>query len=102
HRLAELAGNATLFAVGVATQRVQPAETRRHRCLLFRIENRDLALEEIPPGEAQPLEQFGEHEAREEILDRSHSSHLCPVSSRCSRASGSRRPPPPARPASRE
>src|SRR5487761_246210 len=43
-RLAELAGDATLLAVGIAAQRVQAAESRRLRGLLFRVVERVLAL----------------------------------------------------------
>src|SRR5436853_5863134 len=37
YRLAQLAGDAALFAVGIAAQRVQSPEARAHRRLLFRI-----------------------------------------------------------------
>gem|GEM_PF-4510532 len=39
-RLTKLAGNAALFTVGVAPERVQAAKARRHRRFLFRVENR--------------------------------------------------------------
>src|SRR4051812_802766 len=47
HGLAELARDATLFAVRIATQRMQAAEARRHRRLLFRIVHRELVREEF-------------------------------------------------------
>src|SRR5690242_4790612 len=44
HRLAKLAGDAALFPVGVAAQRVQAAEARRLRELLVRVVHRVLRL----------------------------------------------------------
>src|SRR5207244_5550114 len=38
---AQLAGDAALFPVRIAAQRVQAAEARAHRCLLFRELHRD-------------------------------------------------------------
>src|SRR5690606_16224684 len=46
-RFAQLAGNASLFAIGIATQRVQTTEPGRSGRLLMRIPQSHLALEEI-------------------------------------------------------
>src|SRR4249920_1634982 len=70
HRLAELARDAALLAVRVAAQRVQAAEARRQRRLLFRELDRDLARPEMPARQGHALEELAEHEAREEALDR--------------------------------
>ena len=43
HRLAQLAGDAALLAVRIAAQRMQAAEARRLRRLLFRVVDRELA-----------------------------------------------------------
>src|SRR5450759_2332966 len=50
YRLAQLAGNAALLAVGVAAQRVQAAKARRLRRMLLRILHRNLAREQMPSG----------------------------------------------------
>jgi hypothetical protein len=55
HRFAQLAGDAALFAVLVAAQRVQAAEARAQRRLLFRELHGDLALEEMAPVSLRPL-----------------------------------------------
>src|SRR5690606_4873658 len=65
-----------LFAVRVAAQRVQAAEPRRHRRLLLRVLDGDLAREEVPAGEPQPLQHLAQHETREEIPDRFHLRYL--------------------------
>src|SRR6478609_3093126 len=54
-RLAQLAGDAALLAVLVAAQRVQAAEARAERRLLFRILDRDLLRQEVAAGEAHAL-----------------------------------------------
>src|SRR5437667_2139464 len=59
-RLAQLAGDAALLAVGVAAQRMLAAETRRERPLLERIIERRLGLEEIA---------HGQHEGGDELLE---------------------------------
>src|SRR5690606_24113530 len=41
---AQLAGDATLFAIGIATQGVQTPEARRSRCFFLRIAQSDLAF----------------------------------------------------------
>jgi hypothetical protein len=87
HRFAQLAGDAALFAVFIAAQRVQPAEARRNRRLLFRELHGDLALERIASGQREALEQFGEEEGLEKKLNelRSWLVHP-PFISRCSTA----------------
>ena len=62
HRLAQLAGDAALLAVGIAAQRVQTAEARRLRRLLLRVLDRELAREEVAPGQAHALQQLDEQE----------------------------------------
>ncbi len=69
HCLAELAGDAALFAVLVAAQRVQPAKARRQRSLLFGELHRHLAAERVPAGQGHALDQFHEHEALEKVLE---------------------------------
>src|SRR5258705_7074872 len=68
-RLAQLAGDAALLPIGVAAQRVQPAEARALRRLLLRIHDGDLAGEHVAAREPQALQQLGEHEARGDVLD---------------------------------
>src|SRR5207237_5712254 len=65
--LAELACDAALLAVGVAAQRVQPAEARALGRLLLGVHHRHLALEEEAPGEHEPLHELGEHQAGGEV-----------------------------------
>src|SRR6266852_8800687 len=65
--LAQLAGNAALLAVRVAAQGVQPAETRAHRRLLLGELHRDLAPEEVAPGERHALRQLHQQEGLEEL-----------------------------------
>src|SRR5690606_11751375 len=69
---AQLARDAALFPVGVAAQGMQPAEPRRGRRLFHRVAQGDLALEEVLARQAHALEQFGQHQAAEEIFDRFH------------------------------
>src|SRR4029077_17720491 len=66
-RLAQLAGNAALLAIGVAAQRMFAAETWRDRALLERVIERRLGLEEIA---------HGEHERRGEFLEEHRAGHL--------------------------
>src|SRR3989442_2777529 len=70
HCLAQLAGDAALLAVLVAPQRVQPAKARRHRRLLLRVLDRDLAGKQVPPGQCHPLEQLAQQQRVEEVADR--------------------------------
>src|SRR5215204_3034113 len=65
NRLAQLAGNAALLAVGVAPQRVLAAETRRQRVLFERIVDGRLRLEEVLQAEPKGLQELPkEHRAR--------------------------------------
>src|SRR5581483_657831 len=59
-RLAQLAGDAALLAVGVAAQRVLAAEARRDRPLLEGIVQRRLGLEEIAHAEREPDDELPE------------------------------------------
>ncbi|MPN01486.1 hypothetical protein SDC9_148695 [bioreactor metagenome] len=97
HGFAELASNAALLAVIVATQRVQPPKTRRQRRLLLGVIHGDLAREGVASRQGHALGQFPEHEALKEVLDREgrcnssrHSSS--PLISRCSTASAAKHP----------
>src|SRR6185295_6219506 len=60
YRLAQLAGDAAFFAVRITAQRVQPAEARRLRGLLFRVVHRELRTEECADGHAEALEELPE------------------------------------------
>src|SRR6266567_3769948 len=91
HRLAQLAGDAALLAVRVAAQRVQPPEARAHRRLLLGELHRDLAPEEVAPGEHHPLRQLDQQEGPEEVAD--FLDHE--ITSICSTASASRLRSPP-------
>src|SRR5690606_19182457 len=73
-RFAELAGDATLLAVRIAAQRVQAAETRRLRRLLVRVLDRDLTREQVPPGQAQALDELPEQQALEITFQSVHVS----------------------------
>src|SRR5215213_12291 len=70
--LAELAGDAALFPIGVAPQRVLAAKPRRDRVLLERIVDRRLCREKIPHGEADRRNELGE----EQGTRRSRQSHV--------------------------
>src|SRR5437868_4275699 len=61
-RLAQLAGDAALFAVGIAAQRMLATEPRRDRALLERIIQRRLRLEEIAHGENERRYEFGQQQ----------------------------------------
>src|SRR5215467_6667004 len=63
HRLAQLAGDAALLPVRVAAQRMQPAEARRLRGLLFRIVERVLRLHEGACRHHQPLDELRQQES---------------------------------------
>src|SRR5215469_784979 len=56
--LAELAGDAALLTVGIPAQRMQAAEARRLRSLLFRVVERVLAHEESARSDRQPLDEL--------------------------------------------
>src|SRR3989338_2237792 len=70
HRLAQLAGNAALLAVGIAAQGVQAAEPRAHRRALLRILHRELAHEQMTPGHHESLQQLIEQECIQITFDR--------------------------------
>ena len=111
HGLAQLAGDAALFAVLVAAQRVQAAKARRQRRLFLGKLDRDLAPEGVFAGDGQALEQLDQHEAGQEVLQRErrragwcvclgrHGGVLLRATSRCCTGSASTGPPRPARPA---
>src|SRR5690349_18088597 len=58
--LAKLAGNAALFAVGIAAQRVLAAKPRTERAFLKGIVERGLPLEEIARGQSEGLDELPE------------------------------------------
>src|SRR3954470_23956336 len=62
-RLAELAGYAALFTVGITAQRMLAAEARAERALLIGIVDRHLFLEDIREGQGHALDQFLQEEA---------------------------------------
>src|SRR5437660_2660416 len=70
-RLAQLAGDAALLAVGIAAQNVLAAEARRDRALLERIVERRLGLEEIAHRQDEGLHELLE-ERRLRGLIQSH------------------------------
>ena len=72
YRLAQLAGNAALFPVGIAAQRMQPAKAGRLRGFFFGKVDRDFTREHIAPGEHHSLEQLKQQEGTEKILDTIH------------------------------
>src|SRR3982751_5037916 len=59
-RLAQLAGDAALLAVLVAAQRMQAAEARAERGLLFRVLDRHLLREKVATGQPHALEELAE------------------------------------------
>src|SRR5712692_10579314 len=93
HGLAQLAGDAALLAVRVAAQRMQSPEARAHRRLLLGELHRDLAPEEMAPGERHALHQLDQQERPEEAAD--FLDHE--ITSIYSTASASRPRSPPAR-----
>src|SRR5690606_5138734 len=79
HRLAQLAGDAALFPVGVAAQRVQPAEARRLRRLLHRVHQRVLGTEQVLQRQPQPPEHLQQQQAAQ---PRYELAHHAPASNR--------------------
>src|SRR5690606_24778589 len=63
HRLAQLAGDAALLAVGIAAQRVQPAEARRLRDLLHRVHHRVLGAPQVLEGQRHAGQHLDQHQA---------------------------------------
>src|SRR6202012_1347058 len=61
-RLAQLAGDAALLAVGIAAQRVLAAEARRQHALLVRIVERGLRLQKVAHREDDRLDEFPEED----------------------------------------
>ena len=72
HRLAQLAGDAALLTVRVATQRVQATETRRLRGLFHRVHQRVLGTEQVLERQPQAAEQFQQQQALEVGNDLAH------------------------------
>src|SRR3546814_2152636 len=68
-RLAELAGNAPLLAVGIAAQRVLAAEARAERPLLVGVVQRHLGLEEVAQSQRHALYELDRKSTR---LNSSH------------------------------
>src|ERR1700735_2277112 len=65
HRLAQLAGDATLFAVRIAAQRVQTAETVRLGDVLHRVAHGVLRLEHVAHRQSHALEQLDQQQTLE-------------------------------------
>src|SRR6266851_4822553 len=108
-RLAQLAGDAALLAVGVAAQRMLAAEARRDRPLLEGIVERGLGLEEIAQAEHEGRQKFLQEQCAGGVVQphgailsgTARAISLSPrpcrrASSRCRRTSRCRRPAPPA------
>src|SRR6185503_17673770 len=72
HGLAQLAGDAALFAVRVAAQRVQAAHARAGGRLLLGELHRDLAREQVAPGELEAPEELDQQKAFEKIQQARH------------------------------
>src|SRR5690242_10132706 len=66
HRLAELARDAALLAVGVAAQRMEAAHAGARRRLLLRVHHGDLPGEHEASREPEALQELHEHESRSE------------------------------------
>src|SRR5258705_10107063 len=92
-RLAQFAGDAALFAVGIAPQRVLAAEAGRDRPLLERIVQRRLRLEEIAHGEDERRHEFGEQKRAGGGVD--VDTHGSLISARARRIAARRRRSPP-------
>src|SRR5579885_1672457 len=71
-RLAELAGDAALLAVGIAPKGVLAAEARAERALLVGIVERHLLLEHVLEGEPQPLEELREEQRSRGAVENRH------------------------------
>src|SRR6202043_1216200 len=92
-RLAQLAGDAALLAIGIAAQRMLAAEARRDRPLLEGIVQRRLRLEEIAHGEKERRYEFGQQQRAGcgVYID----THGDLISARCQRSAARRRQLPP-------
>src|SRR5206468_57938 len=75
-RLAQLAGDAALLAVGIATQRVLAAEARAQRPLLIGIIDGDRALKHVAQGQCQTRNQLGQQKAARAARQKAHRSVL--------------------------
>src|SRR6185437_4142091 len=89
YRLAELARDTALLAVGIAAQRVLAAEARRDRPLLEGIVQRRLRLEEIAHREEERRYEFGQQERARGGVDVDTHGYL--TSARCRRNAARRR-----------
>src|SRR6186713_2481097 len=67
HGLAQLAGDAALFAVRVAAQRMQAAEACRLRRLFFRVVDRELARPELLPRDPEATEQLPQSKCLDDV-----------------------------------
>src|SRR5690606_25806601 len=73
HCFAELAGDAALLPVGVATLRVQAAKTGRLRRRLFQVLHRDVRPgEELTQRDPQTEQQLGQEERLQKACRRFH------------------------------
>ncbi len=68
-RLAQLARDAPLLAIGIATQRVLTPEARRDRVLLVRIVDRRLRLEEVAKGQRMALHELPQRKSLDVLSD---------------------------------
>src|SRR5690606_11872791 len=87
-RLAELAGDAALFPVRIAAQRMLAAEAGRQRALLVRVVQRRLRLEEILQAQTEPFEEVDQQEVFDGagIIDLAHVSPQSPSGPRSRQA----------------
>src|SRR3546814_241716 len=102
--LAQLAGNATLLAVGIAPQGVLATEARAERPFLVRIIDRVFRPEHGLQGQPQAFDQLRQEEAAGRSVEYSHSpfplismSLRHPPSAACRRVPDIRPPGPPRR-----
>src|SRR5918996_1499365 len=98
-RLAQLARDAALLAVGIAPERMLAAKARAERSLLVRIVQRHLGLEHVPEGQSEARDQLLPEERTGSAIEKGHWSPLSRAD--CRSRPESRRSPPPraARPA---
>src|SRR5208282_1721226 len=96
NRLAQLAGDAALFSIGITPQRVLATEARRDRPLFERIIQRRLRLEEIAHGEKERRYEFGQQKRARGGVDIDTHSDLIAERSPRNAARQRRLPPSPA------
>jgi hypothetical protein len=89
-RLAQLARDAALLAVRVATQRVQPAKARAHRRLFLRELHRDLARKQVSSCQRHAAEQLDQQERAEKV---DHAVHGGLISTGSTASASMRRSP---------